>query len=77
MNIHVNTILSVSADDPCLCGFVVELALCFLVSPAMTELPREVEFYTLDFPKGGGIFSCVEKDPSLRSERSFSIRLQH
>gem|GEM_PF-6143722 len=22
MNIHVNTILSFSADDPCLCGFI-------------------------------------------------------
>lgn len=34
---------SISADDPRLRVFIVELALCFLVSPAMTELPREVE----------------------------------
>lgn len=35
--------MSLSADDPRLRVFIVELALCFLVSPAMTELPREVE----------------------------------
>ena len=36
-------LLALPSDDPRLRVFIVDLALCFLVSPAMTELPREVE----------------------------------
>lgn len=43
MGIHVNTILSVPADDPRLRVLIVEFALCFFVAPATTEFPREVE----------------------------------
>ena len=37
------TLLALPSDDPRLRIFVVELALCFFVAPAVSKFPREVE----------------------------------